>query len=48
MEDDPEIYDGAPVCLQIVGRKYSEEKTWAIAKILSRTLQTYGDRTFDR
>jgi hypothetical protein len=32
--DDPEAYDGAPVGLQIVARKYDEEKVWAIAKIV--------------
>ena len=39
--DDAETYDGAPVGLQIVGRKYSEEKTLAIAKILQDALQTF-------
>ncbi|KAK0386104.1 hypothetical protein NLU13_5941 [Sarocladium strictum] len=36
---DPELYDGAPVGLQIVGRKYEEEKVWAIAKILDLILK---------
>lgn len=36
---DPEAYDGAPVGLQIVGRKYEEEKVWAIAKILDEMLK---------
>ncbi|KAE8154450.1 amidase signature domain-containing protein [Aspergillus avenaceus] len=31
---DPEIYDGAPVGVQIVARKYEEEKAWAIGKIV--------------
>lgn len=35
---DPEAYDGAPVGLQIVGRKYDEEKIWAIAKIVDAIL----------
>ncbi|KAL9036399.1 MAG: hypothetical protein Q9214_006152 [Letrouitia sp. 1 TL-2023] len=34
-----DTYDGAPVGLQIVGRKYEEEKVWAIAKIISSILQ---------
>ena len=38
VEDDPEIYHGAPVGVQIVARKYEEEKVWAIAKIISTTL----------
>lgn len=36
---DPDLYDGAPVGLQIVGRKYEEEKVWAIAKILDSILK---------
>ncbi|KAF1732290.1 Acetamidase [Beauveria bassiana] len=40
---DPEAYDGAPVGLQIVGRKYEEEKVWAIAKILDTILKNYKD-----
>ena len=36
---DPEAYDGAPVGLQIVGRKYDEEKVWAIAKIVDAILK---------
>jgi Asp-tRNA(Asn)/Glu-tRNA(Gln) amidotransferase A subunit family amidase len=32
--DDPEVYDGAPVGIQIVGRKFEEEKIWAIGKIV--------------
>lgn len=35
---DPEIYHGAPVGVQIVARKYEEEKVWAIAKIISAAL----------
>ncbi len=36
---DPEAYDGAPVGLQIVGRKYDEEKIWAIAKIVDAIIK---------
>ncbi|KAI4268032.1 MAG: hypothetical protein L6R38_007989, partial [Xanthoria sp. 2 TBL-2021] len=36
---DPETYDGAPVGLQIVARKWEEEKVWAIAKILDTALR---------
>ncbi|KAI1125900.1 amidase signature domain-containing protein [Nemania abortiva] len=32
---DPEIYDGGPVSLQIVGRKFEEEKVLSIAKIVA-------------
>ncbi|KAL8808787.1 MAG: hypothetical protein Q9223_005987 [Gallowayella weberi] len=37
---DPETYDGAPVGLQIVGRKWDEEKIWAISKIVDTALRT--------
>jgi len=36
---DPEAYDGAPVGLQIVARKYEEEKVWAIASIVDAVLK---------
>ena len=36
---DPEAYDGAPVGLQIVARKYEEEKVLAMAKIVDLVLQ---------
>ena len=39
-QDDPEIYDGAPVGLQIVARKWEEEKVWAVAKIVDAVLKT--------
>jgi amidase len=34
LTDDPELFDGAPVGLQIVCRKFEEEKAIAIAKEL--------------
>lgn len=40
VKDDPESYDGAPVGLQIVARKWEEEKVWAIAKIVDAGLKT--------
>ena len=46
--DDPEIYDGAPVGLQIVGRKYEEEKIWAIAKILQNILESADVKSDER
>lgn len=36
--DDPDIYDGAPVGLQIMGRKFEEEKVLAIAKVVYTAL----------
>jgi amidase len=41
LPDDPEAYDGAPVGLQIVARKYEEEKVWAIAKIVDTVMCNY-------
>ena len=41
-EDDKEVYDGAPVGLQIVGRKYEEEKIWAVGKIVRGILEAEG------
>jgi len=37
-EYDPEAYHGAPVAVQIVGRRLSEERTMAIAKEIGRLL----------
>lgn len=37
--DDPEIYDGAPVSLQIIGRRHQEEKLLAIAEWLEGELK---------
>ncbi len=41
---DADAYDGAPVGLQIVGRKYEEEKIWAIAKIVDTILNNGRDK----
>ncbi|GAB1318531.1 amidase [Madurella fahalii] len=38
---DPEIYHGAPVGLQLVARKFEEEKILAIAGIVTSALETY-------
>lgn len=40
--DNPQIYHGAPVGVQIVGRKHEEEKVWAIASIVEKILQEAG------
>jgi|TARA_R110002003_G_scaffold191_11_gene14795 amidase len=37
-EYDPEAYHGAPVAVQVIGKKLSEEKTLAIAEELGRLL----------
>jgi amidase len=38
LQDDPEIYDGAHVSVQIVGRRFQEEKVLALTEILGDTL----------
>lgn len=37
--DDPQIYDGAHVALQIVGRRFQEERMLAIADVTSAALK---------
>lgn len=37
-EYDPEAYHGAPVAVQIIGRRLSEEKTLAIAEEIGRLM----------
>lgn len=36
--DDAEIYDGAPVAVQLVGRRFEEEKVLVLAEILGDAL----------
>ncbi|KAI0528190.1 amidase signature domain-containing protein [Xylaria bambusicola] len=38
---DPEIYDGGPVGLQIVARKFEEEKVLSIARIIVSAMETW-------
>lgn len=40
--DDPEMYHGAPVGIQLVARKYDEEKVWALGKMVHAALQNAG------
>jgi amidase len=37
--DDPEIHDGTPVGIQIVGRRFQEEKLIAIAELFEQGLK---------
>jgi amidase len=37
---DPDAYDGAPVGIQIVCKRYEEEKVWAIAQIVDKVLKS--------
>jgi amidase len=36
--DDAETYDGAPVCLQLVGRRFQEEKMLTLAEHLGEEI----------
>lgn len=40
ISDDAAIYDGAPVGVQIMARRFEEEKVWAIAKIIDAILNS--------
>ncbi|KAI0472365.1 amidase signature domain-containing protein [Xylaria cf. heliscus] len=42
---DPDIYDGGPVGLQIVARKFEEEKILSIAKIVVSAMETWKAKT---
>jgi len=39
--DDPELYDGAHVAVQIVGRRFQEEKILALTEILGDALSEH-------
>ena len=39
LSDDPEVYDGAHVSVQLVGRRLQEEKMIALAKYVSEALR---------
>jgi len=36
--DDPEKYDGGPVGLQVIGRRFEEEKLLDVLEVIQRTL----------
>lgn len=38
MVDDPDAYHGAPVAVQIIGRRLTEERVMAIAEEVGRLL----------
>lgn len=37
--DDPAVYNGAPVGVQVVARKFEEEKALAISRIVYTAIQ---------
>lgn len=38
--DDPDLYDGAHVAVQVVGRRFQEEKVLAITELLGDALES--------
>ncbi len=43
LSDDPELYDGTHVSVQIVGRRFQEEKVLAITEYLGDALGKHID-----
>jgi amidase len=41
MKDDPNVYDGVPVGLQLVGQKHEDEAVIAMTAIVSKAVQDY-------
>lgn len=41
-EYDPEFYDGAPVSLQLVGKRLEEEKVLEMVEVVSNALKAAG------
>jgi Asp-tRNA(Asn)/Glu-tRNA(Gln) amidotransferase A subunit family amidase len=42
--DDPEVYHGAPVAIQVIGRRLSEERTLAVAAEIARLVGASTER----
>lgn len=43
--DDAELFDGAPVGLQIMGRRLEEEKVIGMMRAITQALQEYVGRS---
>lgn len=41
---DPDIYDGAPVGVQLVARKFEEEKILGIAEVVTKALGKFDNK----
>jgi len=39
---DPEIFKGAPICLQVVGKKWDCERTMKVAGVASDIMNAYS------
>jgi amidase len=42
--DDPEVFDGAPASVMVVGRRFEEEKVLAIAQVIVDALAAQRSR----
>jgi amidase len=42
--DDPVLLDGAPVGIQVVGRRLQEEKVLAIAEVIGNAVNNISER----
>lgn len=36
---DPQLYDGVPVCLQLVGKRYQEESLLAVTEVVDNLIK---------
>lgn len=43
--DDPEIYDGMPICLQVVSRRRMDEFCCAATGVIEKALKEYKDQS---
>jgi amidase len=42
LADDPEIYDGAPAAIQVLGGRLEEEKLLGVGQVIVDALRVYG------
>jgi Asp-tRNA(Asn)/Glu-tRNA(Gln) amidotransferase A subunit family amidase len=40
---DPQLMDGLPIGLQIIGRRFEEEKVLGVAKVLERVVADHSE-----
>ncbi len=45
MQDDPEVYHGAPAAVQILGGRLEEEKVLAIGQVVVDALERFQARS---
>lgn len=39
LEDDPQVFAGAPIALQVVGKHFCDEETLAAAKLIEDVMR---------